>query len=528
MGNGRRTEHRMEAASAKQGKGTAAEGRARLGMRTIVETLGLTAALCAVPGGALGNSLATLGIVGIEQTLACQSVYYIAVAAAAAALRPLGRRLAQLPRVAISLTCLVVLAVCTLASWCARPAAEWPVGQMCLVAVGGFAGACLIFRWLDGFLSISLQHGKVACVVWFISLSAACHACTGLAVVLGGGTAEACLVAALVLFAFAAVCQVAMIPGRAQMPRGLWTEREGTDPRPFRLSVYSFALLLSFGILQGASATICASAGGSLIAGFALPLVICLLVVALARALDRTRQASGRKPDRGLGRVRYGALVRVSLCAVGILAAATPMLSRLSPGAIQPLFICSSFLVSVVMSLFSINVCHEQHLPFGEVLSLSYCVYAVAEALVRLAYVGTDALWGTDVARDVILLAVTVSVLLLIPLLPSRNSDASTFTLARLPENEGFDERAQRMRDTLVTRHGLTAREAEILDLMLLGCTRQEIAAKLSLSSWTVRDYARDIYGKVGVHSSKDLMLLVCTGDTPSAKTEANDEGPRG
>lgn len=69
----------------------------------------------------------------------------------------------------------------------------------------------------------------------------------------------------------------------------------------------------------------------------------------------------------------------------------------------------------------------------------------------------------------------------------------------------------------------LTARELEILSLMAQQRTNQEIADTLILSLNTVKWYARQIYGKLGVGArreavsrARDLGLL---GDTPVAST---------
>jgi DNA-binding NarL/FixJ family response regulator len=51
----------------------------------------------------------------------------------------------------------------------------------------------------------------------------------------------------------------------------------------------------------------------------------------------------------------------------------------------------------------------------------------------------------------------------------------------------------------------LTAREAEVLELLQDGCTNSEIASTLSIGIETVRTHARSIYRKLGVPSRREL-----------------------
>ena len=53
----------------------------------------------------------------------------------------------------------------------------------------------------------------------------------------------------------------------------------------------------------------------------------------------------------------------------------------------------------------------------------------------------------------------------------------------------------------------LTAREREVLELLAAGATPKEVAAKLSISWQTVRNYIRFIYDKLHVHTRTDAVL---------------------
>ena len=55
----------------------------------------------------------------------------------------------------------------------------------------------------------------------------------------------------------------------------------------------------------------------------------------------------------------------------------------------------------------------------------------------------------------------------------------------------------------------LTAREREILELVLQNKKRKEIAEALCLSENTIKTYTRTLYGKVGVSSREELYALL-------------------
>ncbi|CAM3017972.1 LuxR C-terminal-related transcriptional regulator [Prescottella defluvii] len=58
----------------------------------------------------------------------------------------------------------------------------------------------------------------------------------------------------------------------------------------------------------------------------------------------------------------------------------------------------------------------------------------------------------------------------------------------------------------LAAVHGLTAREAEVLDHILAGETRVEVARQLFVSPYTVQDHLKSIYAKIGVGSRQELV----------------------
>ena len=59
-----------------------------------------------------------------------------------------------------------------------------------------------------------------------------------------------------------------------------------------------------------------------------------------------------------------------------------------------------------------------------------------------------------------------------------------------------------------------TARERQVLALLLLGMTNKQIAQDLRITEDTVKKHLQHIYRKVGVHRRTLLMI----GDTPSVE----------
>jgi DNA-binding CsgD family transcriptional regulator len=61
----------------------------------------------------------------------------------------------------------------------------------------------------------------------------------------------------------------------------------------------------------------------------------------------------------------------------------------------------------------------------------------------------------------------------------------------------------------IMRAYGLSAREREVTQLVLRGQSTAQIAATLQLSPYTVQDYLKTIFDKVGVHSRRQLIGLI-------------------
>ena len=151
-----------------------------------------------------------------------------------------------------------------------------------------------------------------------------------------------------------------------------------------------------------------------------------------------------------------------------------------------------------------------------DVYPMNFSFYIVIACAMTLLFWWLPQAVDSHTRWDLVALVASVATVLALPLLPSRGSDAAAFTMDHLPENEGYDERLLRTREAFADRYELTARQAEVFGLLMRGMKGQAIAGELGLSVWTVKGYITDIYAKTGVHSYKELMLLVSNGQPSS------------
>ena len=79
------------------------------------------------------------------------------------------------------------------------------------------------------------------------------------------------------------------------------------------------------------------------------------------------------------------------------------------------------------------------------------------------------------------------------------------------PTGDAFEQLDARCK-TLAQEHDLTAREAEILLMIVRGRSKGYIAENLFISENTVRSHAKHIYAKLGVHSKQEVLDMLGLG----------------
>ena len=271
----------------------------------------------------------------------------------------------------------------------------------------------------------------------------------------------------------------------------------------YRLTAYSLSMLASLGVTVGLTGGFivyfCALNKGAaaMEAVSVAPIVVFVVVAVLVRFLSE-----GRQP-------RFGMVARLLISITGFALALLPLLVHASPQFTFGLFKTVFALQGIVMMLFSIEVACENGLRVLNVMPVNYAFYCLMACLGAFAFWASQVYVGGRVAWEVIAAVGVLATVMVIPMLPAVSSAATAFTLEELPENEGREQRMERMRDGMAESFGLTGRESEVLYCLMEGLSRAEIADRLALSRWTVKDYMSSIYRKAGVHSYQELMALV-------------------
>lgn len=367
----------------------------------------------------------------------------------------------------------------------------------------GFAMATLGGGWFRVFFATRRERGRTACVVAFACSFLATVLLTWLANLLGVGQ-KGRLVEVTVLLA-ASWGLFFALTGRS----GGALRDTAAPCKEFEPSPYARTLLLGLGVSWACSYNLTIElgygTGTDQFARWAMTLVSCGALLVLAVVFVR-------KVD--IGETPFGLMMRWVVTVIGCLWAFMPAMVGKVPILTGVLVIMVFWIQLTVFFVFVMEVCLESGLPFSQVLARYFAIFVLAACIGSLAFwllkvVVSDhglvysLLGGVGAACS----------LLVIPFLPSRGSSANVFTMARLPEDEDAEARNERARRSVAEEYGFTVRETEVFELLMRGMTREEVAAELEISPWTVKNHIRAVFAKTGAHSTKELMALVYDGE---------------
>lgn len=179
-------------------------------------------------------------------------------------------------------------------------------------------------------------------------------------------------------------------------------------------------------------------------------------------------------------------------------------------------------LFSIVMMMSCITIAHEKRISLVFVYSLfagvTYASRLIGQGLGTLVKHSTLSP-ETQILTSVFVLLYACSLVMF--LIVRKNAASKTPTTAE-PAAVGVDVLAQSCAQ-LAQETGLSARQAEVLDLLVHGYDVPSIAKKLFISENTVRTHTKKIYTLLDVHSKQEIIDLVNLAATtrPTKTNEA-------
>ena len=290
-------------------------------------------------------------------------------------------------------------------------------------------------------------------------------------------------------------------------------DETGAVPQPVLSSAYSSSTYIkivtaSFGVSWAFSYTIAVNSGfgtesgatnsGVMLAGITL----CSLLMLL---FSRSRLADT---------LRFNEMMRWVIVAVASAWAVMPLASDAAPA--LACFLCSAAYIfqSVLMILLIVEICDDYRVSVACVTAVHYGRFIVFASLSSLSYWLLSQACAPKIALEAVTAICVVATVACVPILPSRKSRAMVLAMDGLPEEKSRADLLRESMETLARTRGLTAREAEVMAMLVKGMGRADIAESLHVSTWTVKNHVANIYAKTDVHSAQELISRLEHGHT--------------
>lgn len=378
----------------------------------------------------------------------------------------------------------------------AAPLASTDVGVYLFALAFGMATATPKLAFYEAFLAVFRHYGRTACTVAIL----ACFVVAPLfmvfeQVMFSGPWASAAVMAGAVAVSWGCLALAERAP--------LYCPPTPPANPTYRLPLRMKVTMVGFGVTFAVSYSVPSllGFGSAENPNLSLAVFVTGAVGVLCAAVAVTRL-------KGIERAPFGLVLRWALVLTGSVLVFVPTIAEASP--MVACALCSGIyvLVGTLMIVFILEICQEQGLTLCTVTTSNYGVFVLgvcgASALLSLLLAVT----GKLEAFRIITATGVAALFLIIPMLPARISRAQDLVLDKLPEEESADERRNRVCAALAAQGNLSEREAEVLDLLLRGRTREEITEELVISTWTVKNHASSVYSKLGVHSARELTAL--------------------
>lgn len=385
---------------------------------------------------------------------------------------------------------------------CGGPALS---GWILALGYGGLLGCSMAFLggcWFRMFFAVRYTCGRLACITVFAGSLLCTVPFTWSSSFVGiDGVGPLILTVGVVVLS---CVLVPVVEGHIEMScsRG---EANAGETGNFGLTSYARVVLLAFGaswgLLYNVPVDMGYGSGQDESFRWAITVISCGILPVVLGVFVR---------EIDIDAMRFGLMLRWVIVLMGVLWAFAPTLVGVAPIMAGIAFIMVFWIQLTVLFVFVMEVCLEAELPFSVVLPRYFGMFVCGVCMGAALFLLIRSQLG-DAKSSLALVSAfgaTIS-LVVMPFLPSRGSRAEVFTLDCLPEDVDGALRNERAREEFVEACGFTPREAEVFELLMLGHGREEVAATLQISPWTVKNHIGAVLSKAGVRSTKELMGLV-------------------
>lgn len=153
------------------------------------------------------------------------------------------------------------------------------------------------------------------------------------------------------------------------------------------------------------------------------------------------------------------------------------------------------------------DIAHRTRIDSVRIYAGGWIAYT---ALIPLgSFISNHLLLGTS-ENTIILVCIYLTLIVMVFLINDKSATQAEILSGLSDKVDRGNENALKAKAVeLASRHDLTPRETEILELLAMGRTRTYIASQLYISENTVKGHIKNIYSKLGIHSKQELLDVI-------------------